>query len=86
MSSLLFLSSVGGFVLIAYWAFRNDAMQAHECGSGLLAMSLTQASAPKSAPKWKKSGMLDAPRRLSGRATALAKPLWQRSFLYGSAR
>ena len=45
MSGLLFLFTVAGFVLIAYWAYRNDAMGLQECGSGLLAMSLTAMAA-----------------------------------------
>ena len=38
MSSLLFLGFVGGFVLIAYWAFKNDGMATDASGTGLLAM------------------------------------------------
>jgi hypothetical protein len=86
MSSLLFLGSVGAFVLIAYWAFQNDAMEAHECGSGLLAMSLPGAELPKSVPKWKKSGMLEGARRISWRQTDPGKSRWRRTFLYGTAR
>jgi hypothetical protein len=86
MSSLLFLASVGAFVFIAYWAFQNDAMQSHECGSGLLAMSLPGATMPKSTPKWKKSGMLEGPRRISWRQADPEKSRWRRAFLYGTAR
>lgn len=86
MSSLLFLGSVGAFVFIAYWAFQNDAMEAHECGSGLLAMCLPMAAAPKSVPKWMKTGKLESPRKIARQQTASAVPLWRRTFLYGSAR
>ncbi|MGZ5921463.1 MAG: hypothetical protein ACXWLJ_00580 [Rhizomicrobium sp.] len=86
MSGLLFLFTVAGFVLIAYWAYRNDAMGLQECGSGLLAMSAVAAKA-KPLPKWKKTGpavVIEAPRRLKTAGTA--KPGWKRTLLYGSVR
>ena len=85
MSGLLFLFTVAGSVLIAYWAYRNDAMGLQECGSGLLAMSVVAAK-PKSLPKWKKTGLaaIEAPRRL--KAAGNAKPGWKRTLLYGSVR
>lgn len=85
MSGLLFLFAVAGFVLIAYWAYRNDAMGLRECGSGLLAMRATDAKA-KPLPKWKKAGpaAIEAPRRL--KAPGNAKPGWKRTLLYGSVR
>jgi hypothetical protein len=88
MSGLLFLITVAGFVLIAYWAYRNDAMGLQECGSGLLAMSVTDAK-PKPQPKWKKTGpaAIEAPpRRDRLKAAGGAKPGWKRTLLYGSAR
>ena len=86
MSGLLFLFSVAGFVLIAYWAYRNDAMGLQECGSGLLAMSAVAAKA-KPLPKWKKAGpaVIDGPAPLEGRRER-AKPGWKRTLLYGSVR
>ena len=90
MSGLLFLFTVAGFVLIAYWAYRNDAMGLQEYGSGLLAMRRPIVKA-KPVPKWKKAGtvVVEGPRRL-GRMKAKAetenKPGWKRSFLYGSKR
>jgi len=87
MSGLLFLISVAGFVLVAYWAFRNDAMQADACGSGLLAMKLAMAKAPKSVPKWKKSKTPHAPRQLGHREKVqAAAPGWRRTLLYGTVR
>jgi hypothetical protein len=85
MSGLLFLFTVAGFVLIAYWAYRNDAMGLQESGSGLLAMSMAAAK-PKPLPKWKKSGPaeIEAPRR--SKAAGNAKPGWKRTLLYGSVR
>jgi hypothetical protein len=89
MSGLLFLFTVAGFVLIAYWAYRNDAMGLQDCGSGLLAMRVPTAKV-KPVPKWKKAGpVLESPRRLGrmkAKAEADPKPGWKRSFLYGSKR
>jgi hypothetical protein len=88
MSGLLFLFSVAGFVLIAYWAYRNDAMGLQECGSGLLAMRASTAKS-KPLPKWKKTGPgIESPRRL-GRSKAAAgqkKASWKRTLVYGSGR
>jgi hypothetical protein len=86
MSGLLFLISVAGFVLIAYWAFRNDAMQVDACGSGLLAMTPAAAEKPKPAPKWKKAKSPQLPRLLGRREKVKAAPGWRRTLLYGSAR
>ncbi len=86
MSGLLFLGAVGGFVLIAWWAFKNDGMELHESGSGLLAMQLTEASKQKSVPKWKKAGLMEGPRPAQQRKPAAVQPRWQRTLLYGSAR
>ncbi len=85
MSGLVFLFAVAGFVLIAYWAYRNDAIGLEECGSGLLAMSAAAAKA-KPLPKWKKTGpaAIEAPRQLKG--SGHAKPGWKKTFLYGSVR
>jgi len=87
MSGLLFLFSVVGFVLVAYWAFRNDAMGLNENGSGLLAMRTSTAAKPKSVPKWKKEPhqAIESPRRL-GRIKAEKKPLWDRALLPGRGR
>jgi hypothetical protein len=86
MSGLLFLFSVAGFVLIAYWAFRNDAMGLQECGSGLLAMR-TLAPKSKPLPKWRKAGpVIESPRRLKRLKAAGRKPGWKRTLLPGAAR
>ncbi len=82
MSGLLFLIAVGGFVFIAYWAYRNDGIQAGEGGSGLLAMVSIAAAKQKVVPKWKKATAPGAWRRKSAKKTvSTAKPLWQHSFL-----
>jgi len=85
MSGLLFLISVAGFVLIAYWAFRNDAMQVDACGSGLLAMTPAAVEKPKPTPKWKKTRTPQL-RLLGRREKVKAAPGWRRTLLYGSAR
>ncbi len=65
MSGLLFLASIAGFVLIAYWAFRNDGMGLSDQGSGLLAMRT--AAKPTPLPNWKKQygPVIESPRRLN---------------------
>jgi hypothetical protein len=89
MSGLLFLVSVIGFILIAYWAFRNDAMGLNENGSGLLAMRSSEPK-PKPAPKWKKQPEPVAAQspRLLGRlkADGTKKPRWSRALLPGRGR
>jgi hypothetical protein len=80
MSSLLFLGFVGGFVLIAYWAFKNDGMASGESGAGLLAMQQPAGAKQKSVPKWKKNrvtGTLPRPVRSDA---VVAKPLWRKAF------
>lgn len=89
MSGLLFLASIIGFVLIAYWAYRNDAMGLSENGSGLLAMRTSAAAKPKPLPKWKKEARpaADITRRLgSPKASGDKKPLWNQTFLPGRDR
>jgi len=89
MSGLLFLASVIGFVLIAYWAYRNDAMGLNENGSGLLAMRSSAAAKPKPLPKWKKEAhpAADIARRLGPpKASGDKKPLWNQTFLPGRDR
>lgn len=84
MSGLLFLASVIGFVLIALWAFKNEAMGLNEQGSGLLAMRGSAGTEAKAVPKWKKeprSFALDS-RRLAGPKTDNGKkPRWNQTFL-----
>jgi cell division septal protein FtsQ len=85
MSGILFLISVVGFVLIAYWAFRNDAMGLDEHGSGLLAMRSTTPK-PKAAPKWKKEAhsATEIARLLDHtKAVDEKKPRWNQAFLPG---
>ena len=89
MSGLLFLASVIGFVLIAYWAYRNDAMGLSENGSGLLAMRSSAAAKPRALPKWKKEthSAADIDRRLGPpKAAGAKKPLWNQVFLPGRDR
>jgi hypothetical protein len=89
MSGLLFLIAVVGFVLIAYWAYRNDAVGLGENGSGLLAMRATNAPKTKAGPKWKKQARpaADVTRRLgTPKASGGKKPLWNQTFLPGRDR
>lgn len=80
MSSLLFLAFVGAFVLIAYWAFKNDGMTSDDTGVGLLAMQQPAGAKQKSVPKWKKNRVKGAlPRPVRDNA-GTAKPLWRRHF------
>ena len=80
MSSLLFLAFVGAFVLIAYWAFKNDGMASDESGAGLLAMQQPAGAKQKSVPKWKKNRVTGAlPQPVRDDAN-IAKPLWRRAF------
>ncbi|MEP6831580.1 MAG: hypothetical protein ABI963_14655 [Rhizomicrobium sp.] len=83
MSGILFLASIIGFVVIAYWAFKNDAMGLNENGSGLLAMrSATGSAKSKSAPKWKKEPgtVIESPRRLERmKAAGQKKTRWNRA-------
>lgn len=85
MSGLLFLASLVGFVLVAYWAFKNDTMGLNEQGSGFLAMRATDgASRPKAEPKWKKASRPVAGNslRLGGpKAASEKKPRWNQTFL-----
>jgi len=88
MSGLLFLASVVGFVLIAYWAYRNDAMGLNENGSGLLAMR-SSAPKPKPGPKWKKEAQPTAAiaRRLAApKPDGEKKPRWNQALLPGRGR
>lgn len=54
MSGILFLLEVSAFVLLAYWAFRNDKIGAAQGGEGLFAMRDPSAPAEpkKRIPKW----------------------------------
>ena len=79
MSGLLFLVAVCGFMLIAYWAYRNDGMKPDECGSGLLAMRLPGTANQKSVPKWKKT--VEGHRRPARPEKAAKAPGWRRGFL-----
>jgi hypothetical protein len=84
MSGLLFLAAVAGFVLIAYWAYRNDAMGLGEQGSGLLAMRSSTDAEPKAVPKWKKEPRpfaLKAHRLAGPKTDGGKKPRWNQTFL-----
>lgn len=85
MSGLLFLFAVAAFVLIAYWAYRNDTMAIGEEGSGLLAMR-SEAPKAKPVPKWKKAA---EPRESAARQPSPAagrEPAWKRNFLHRRQR
>ena len=62
MSGILFLLDISAFVLLCYWAFRNDKIGLTEGGTGLFAMrDLSAPAEPKArAPRWKK-GLKTAP-------------------------
>ena len=84
MSALLFTASVVAFVLVALWAYRNDAMGLNEQGSGLLAMRASTDSKPKVSPKWKKEPrpVSVSSRRLAGpKIDGGKKPRWNQTFL-----
>ena len=88
MSGLLFLGTIVGFVLICYWAYRNDVTGLNENGSGFLAMRSTGPK-PKPGPKWKKEAHppAEASRRLAGpKADGEKKPRWNQTFLPGRGR
>jgi hypothetical protein len=82
MSGLLFVFAVGGFVLIAYWAYWNDGIQAGEGGSGFLAMVPFAGTKQKVVPKWKKTTALGVRRQKAAKKTGTGKPLWQQGFLH----
>ena len=86
MSGVLFLATVCGFVAIAYWALRNDAMKLDEYGSGLLAMKPTPAEEPKALPNWKKAAVAQERRPAKWRHDGSGKPHWRRALLYGKSR
>ena len=81
MSGILFLLEVSAFVLLAYWAFRNDKIGLTEGGEGLFAIRDISAPAePKTrAPKWKK-GLKSPPaspaQAVAGLLPSGEKPHW----------
>jgi hypothetical protein len=80
MSSLLFLGFVGAFVLIAYWAFKNDGMASDGSGAGLLAMQQPARAKQKSVPKWKKNKVTGVLPQPVHKDAETAKPLWRKAF------
>lgn len=81
MSSILFLLEVSAFVLVAYWAFRNDKIGITEGGDGLFAMrDLTAPAEPKArTPKWKqglKSPASAQKQAVAGLLPSGQKPQW----------
>ena len=86
LSGLLFLFGVSGFVLIAYWAYWNDGIQAGDGGSGLLAMASPASAKQKTVPKWKKTMGSGTSRQKAPKKTSAAKPRWQQTFLYRDRR
>lgn len=81
MSGILFLIEVVAFVLLAYWAFRNDKIGLTESGEGLFAIrDLGAPAAPKTrTPKWKK-GLKSPPaasvQPVAGLLPSAQKPQW----------
>lgn len=81
MSGILFLLEVAAFVLLAYWAFRNDKIGLTEGGEGLFAMrDLSAPSEPKKrTPKWKQ-GLKTPPasqaQPVAGLLPSAQKPQW----------
>jgi hypothetical protein len=81
MSGILFLLEVSAFVLLCYWAFRNDKIGLTEGGTGLFAMrDLNAPAVPKAkTPKWKQ-GLKSPPAAQKEPAAGLLpsgqKPRW----------
>jgi len=81
MSGILFLLEVSAFVLLCYWAFRNDKIGLTEGGSGLFAMrDLSTPTEPQArAPKWKQ-GLKTPPasqkQAVAGLLSSDQKPKW----------
>ena len=81
MSGILFLLEISAFVLLCYWAFRNDKIGLTEGGTGLFAMrDLAAPAAPKSRiPKWKrglKSPPASEQQPVAGLLPSGQKPQW----------
>ena len=85
MSSFLFLGFVGAFVLIAYWAFKNDGMASDGSGTGLLAMQQPAGAKQKSVPKWKKNKVTGTLPQAVHKVAGAEKPLWRKT-LHRKAR
>lgn len=81
MSGILFLIEICAFVLLAYWAFRNDKIGLTESGEGLFAIRDSAAPVePKTrTPKWKQ-GLKSAPtaqaQPVAGLLPSGQKPQW----------
>lgn len=86
MSGLLFLAGVCGFILIAFWAFKNDGLKAEELGSGILAMRPVGGEKQKTVPKWKRTAVTDRPRVKPDPKKTSRKARWQHSLQYGKGR
>lgn len=81
MSGILFLIEVSAFVLLCYWALRNDKIGLTEGGSGLFAMRDVSALAEPKAkvPKWKqglKSAAATQKPSVAGLLIGDRKPKW----------
>lgn len=81
MSGILFLLEVSAFVLLCYWAFRNDKIGLTEGGSGLFGMrDLSTPTEPQArVPNWKQG--LKTPRAsrkqpVAGLLSSDQKPKW----------
>jgi hypothetical protein len=92
MSSLLFLGQIIATLVLAYWAFRNDAIRSGEGGEGLFAMKPARDAEPASArPMWKKYSnfkslpVTGAIRQLTGprKSEPKTSPRWKRSWRRG---
>ena len=83
MSGLLFLAGVCGFVLIVFWAYKNDGLKADQLGSGLFAMRIAGGEKQKTVPKWKKSAMPERSKAAVEPKKPAHKARWQQSLHYG---
>jgi len=84
MSGILFLIELSAFVLLCYWALRNDKIGLTEGGSGLFAMrDLSAPAEPKAKiPNWKqalKSPPAAQKKSAAGLLTGDLKPKWART-------
>ena len=85
MSTLIFLAAIGGFVLVAHWAYINDSVRPSDGSKGWLRMKGVGVELPvakKSQARWRKDevgGERMAPRG-RGRVRRLdqADPRWKR--------
>jgi len=83
MSGLLFLAGVCGFILIVFWAYKNDGLKADELGSGFFAMRTLGGEKQKTVPKWKRAALPERGQVQKEPKKPSRKARWQKSFHYG---